>query len=331
MTIGHLSMEQRMHAANAPLLWAIATLFVVMTIGSAVRWVALRGAPAEIARPRIDSLKSWWGLAILLAAAVIAGEKAILGLITICGVLGLREFLGLVGWKAIGRTTTFTIFGSIPIFFLFILWGFQEAVRDVAPVLLLIVLGAIRASLRLVDDYIRSTAALFWGWMLFVYCLAHAYFLLSISDAVEPTVGRVGWFLFLIILTETNDITQAVVGRRFGKTKITPRISPQKSLEGLLGGIIVTILLAFLLAPWLTTLVFQRTLPSQMLLAVVVGLSISCFGFLGDINMSGIKRDAGVKDGSRLIPGQGGMIDRVDSLTFTAPVFYYLVRAILGH
>ncbi len=320
-----------MYSANSSLLLAIASLFAILAIGSAVRLVALRGATPELSKSRVDSLMSWWALAILLAAAVIVGEKAILALVASCSVMGLREFLGLVGWKEIGRTTVLAIFGSIPLFYLAILFGFERAAREVTPVILLITLGSIRASLRLVDSYIRSTAAVFWGWMLLVYCLSHAYFLVARTDTVEPTVGRVGWFLFLILLTETNDIAQAIVGRRFGRTKITPRISPNKSLEGLLGGSLVTVLLAFLLAPWLTTLTLQRTMVNEMQLAVVIGLSISCFGFLGDINMSGIKRDAGVKDGSRLLPGQGGMIDRVDSLTFTAPVFYYLVRAILGN
>jgi phosphatidate cytidylyltransferase len=170
----------------------------------------------------------------------------------------------------------------------------------------------------------------YWGWMLFVYGLSHAYFVVAESETIEPAVGRVGWFLYLVILTETNDIAQAIIGRRFGRTKITPRISPNKSLEGLLGGILVTTSLAILLAPWLTTLMHHRgALATSVLQAMLSGGCISLLGFFGDINMSGIKRDAGVKDGSRLLPGQGGIIDRVDSLTFTAPAFYYFVQAIV--
>jgi len=318
-----------MFIANASLMWAIAGLFTVLAGGTVARMVTRRGTAAEVAKPRVDSLKTWWSLAVLLTAAVAFGERGVLILVSICGVLGLREYLGLVGWKAIGHSTATIVWVLVAMYYLSILSGLEKMARDSGPVVFLIVLGAIRASLRLVDGYIRTTAAVFWGLMLFVFCLSHAYFLVGISDTVEPTVGSVGWFLYLVILTETNDIAQAIVGRRFGKTKITPLISPNKSLEGLLGGILVTMTLAVLLAPWLTTLMVERTSGDWIFLSILSGVLISVFGFLGDINMSGIKRDVGVKDGSSLLPGQGGMMDRVDSLTFTAPVFYYFVRIML--
>mgnify|MGYP002682497133 CR=1 FL=1 len=100
---------------------------------------------------------------------------------------------------------------------------------------------------------------------------------------------------------------QAIIGRRFGRTKITPRVSPNKSLEGLLGGMTVTVLLAVLTAPWLTGLTMDRSTMSGIGLSSIAGVLISLFGFLGDINMSGIKRDVGVKDGSQLLPGHGGI------------------------
>jgi phosphatidate cytidylyltransferase len=136
------------------------------------------------------------------------------------------------------------------------------------------------------------------------------------------------WFLYLILLTETNDIGQALVGRRFGKHKISPRISPNKSAEGLVGGVLLTAIVAMGLAPSLTTFFEKSNYATGFLLALASGILISLIGYLGDINMSGAKRDAGVKDGSRLFPGMGGMIDRIDSLTFTAPAFYFFLIAL---
>lgn len=314
---------------NPSLMWTIVGLFVALAVGTLVRMVAIRGAAPQSALSLQASLKTWWVLAILLTTAMILGETGILLLIASVGVLGLREFLGLIGWKVVGRPTVYLLFALVPVFYMSIFLGYGEIVREAAPAVFLISLGAIRASLRLVDGYIRSTAALLWGLMLFVYCLSHAYFLITIPDAAKPMVGNVGWFIYLVILTETNDIGQAIVGRQYGKTKITPRISPNKSLEGLIGGALVTMTLAALLAPWLTTLIRSEAFTKGVILSLLAGLLISVFGFLGDINISGIKRDAGVKDGSKLLPGQGGMIDRIDSLTFTAPIFYYFVRAIL--
>src|SRR5690606_16688235 len=108
---------------------------------------------------------------------------------------------------------------------------------------------------------------------------------------------------------------------------------PKKSLEGLLGGLLCTTLLAALLAPWLTPFAGGPTLRTSggtltlpHLWSIASGLLISLGGFLGDITMSAIKRDAGVKESGTLFPGQGGMLDRIDSLTVTAPLLAYFTR-----
>ena len=158
-----------------------------------------------------------------------------------------------------------------------------------------------------------------------VYGLSHSLFLFELDSTSEPLVGPAGWFLFLVLLTEMNDIMQAVVGRKIGKHKITPEVSPNKSLEGLVGGIVSTALLAVALAPFLTTFMHDQNWVQGAGLSLAAGVLISLAGFLGDINMSAIKRDAGVKDGSSLLPGMGGVIDRIDSMILTGPVFYYFV------
>ncbi|EMI15571.1 phosphatidate cytidylyltransferase [Rhodopirellula maiorica SM1] len=105
-----------------------------------------------------------------------------------------------------------------------------------------------------------------------------------------------------------------MVGRRFGRRKLTT-VSPKKTWEGFLGGMIVTSVTAMLLGAWLTALP-----PLQCLTA---GLLLSIAGQMGDLNMSAMKREVGVKDSGNLLPGQGGILDRIDSLTFTAPLFFY--------
>jgi len=317
-----------MSEINPSLLWALAAVFSALLAGTLVRIVALRGATAEVAEPRMSSLKTWWVLACLLAIAVICDKPGVLALLAVAAALSLWELIRLVGIDSVGRPTILVIF-SVPLaFYLLALAGQLKFLQQTAPVFFLVLLGGTRACLGITQGYIRTTAAMFWGLMLFVYCLSHAGMLFEISPDNQPPVGRVGWFLFLVLLTETNDIMQAITGRRLGKRKITPRVSPNKSLEGLLGGVFITVTLAMISAPWLTSLTSGRSFETGMLISATAGLLISVLGFLGDINMSAIKRDAGVKDGSRLLPGQGGMIDRIDSLTFTAPVFYYYVRMV---
>ena len=310
------------------LLWVLACLFGVLALGTIVRIAAIHGRPDEKSRSRLSSVRTWWALASLLAVALLLGHIGVAILLAVVGMLALREYIEIIGWKRVGRPTAFVVFAIVPVYYSLLWVGFAELMRSLAPVAILIVLGAIRAWLGLVEDYIRTTAGLVWGVMLFVYGLSHAYLLLALPALPDPWVGNLGWFLYLVLLTETNDISQALIGRPFGRTKFTPQISPNKSLEGLMGGLLVTTILAVLLAPWLTSFM-QGTRSTGVLLSVLSGFLIATFGFLGDLNKSGIKRDVGIKDSGTILPGQGGMMDRVDSLTFSAPIFYYFLQATL--
>ena len=309
-------------------LWVLAGLFAILTLGTSVRLAMLRGFADEKSQSHRNSVRTWWLLAVLLTIALLFGTIGVAGLLAVAGLLSLQEYLRIIGWNQVGRPTAIVIFSIVPVYYSLLLLGYAESTRSIAPAAVLIVVGATRVSLGLVQDFIRTTAALIWGVLLFVYCLSHAFLLLTLPGLPEPWVGHLGWFLYLVLLTETNDIAQAIIGRALGRNKLWPRVSPNKSLEGLLGAMIVTTLLAVLLAPWLTTFM-QRSMSTGIVLAVLSGLLISTFGFLGDLNKSGIKRDIGIKDSGKLLPGQGGMIDRVDSLTFAAPVFFFFVQAIL--
>lgn len=108
------------------------------------------------------------------------------------------------------------------------------------------------------------------------------------------------------------------MGQIFGKHKISPTVSPNKTVEGFLGGLGTTVFLATLLGPAMTMFDYPRT--------AIAGLIIGVTGLLGDLNISALKRDLGVKDAGATLPGHGGVLDRIDSLIFTAPVFFHFVR-----
>jgi phosphatidate cytidylyltransferase len=123
---------------------------------------------------------------------------------------------------------------------------------------------------------------------------------------------------YIVFLTSLNDVAQYTWGKCCGRRQVTPTVSPRKTWEGLLGGVATTTLLGWLAGPWLT--------PLAGLAAAGAGLLIGIGGFAGDVVMSAIKRDAGVKDFGTALPGHGGVLDRLDSLLFTAPLFFHYVR-----
>jgi phosphatidate cytidylyltransferase len=129
--------------------------------------------------------------------------------------------------------------------------------------------------------------------------------------------------LFLFFVTWAGDTGAYYAGTALGKRQLAPRISPKKTVEGFVGGVTLGVLVAFLAGHWLV----PSFSPGDCL---ALGLLLSLAGLLGDLAESALKRGAGVKDSGSLIPGHGGMLDRLDSLLFTAPTFYYYVTLIKG-
>jgi phosphatidate cytidylyltransferase len=168
------------------------------------------------------------------------------------------------------------------------------------------------------NGYLRAVGTLTWGVMLTVFGLSHMAMLLVAGNAVNPVAGGVGLLFFLVVLAQFNDVAQYCWGKLLGRHKVTPKVSPKKTWEGLIGGVATTIAVAALIGPYLT--------PMDHLWSALAGGVIGLAGFLGDVNMSAVKRDLGVKDAGGLIPGHGGILDRVDSLTYAAPAFVHFFR-----
>lgn len=133
-----------------------------------------------------------------------------------------------------------------------------------------------------------------------------------------PPPQRFGWLFYLYVLTALNDVAQFISGTIFGRHRIAPGISPNKTWQGLAGGVAVTLLLSLSLGSYLGL----ASAPRLALYAVLLSLG----GFCGDLLFSAAKRALGIKDFSTLIPGHGGILDRVDSLVVTAPLIYLLLR-----
>ncbi|MEC9373266.1 MAG: phosphatidate cytidylyltransferase [Planctomycetota bacterium] len=305
-------------------------LFAALVVGSAVRLIHLRGAASDSARSLRLRLRSWWVVLIALTAALLAGTWMVALLFAVVSLLALREYAALVKERERFAGLARWAYGLAPLQYAWAALGWFPLFMAYVPVLLFLLLTLRTVLTRRTEGFIHLVGELQWGMMVLVFLPSHAVFLLSaeaISDAAGAEAG-IGLFVYLLVLTEINDIAQALWGRPLGRHKIIPEVSPGKRWEGLIGAAVCTTILAVALAPLLTPFGTLPPLLAEMgagegwrwSVPIVAGLMIAIGGFCGDVTMSAVKRDAGVKDSGRLLPGQGGSLDRIDSLTFTAPL-----------
>ena len=332
-------LETLFHVTDSPVEQALALTFLALTLGSLARLAAIavrrRQGRAEAASQRLASLRTWWLLFVTLAAAVLLGPLGVCLLLALASVLGLREFSRLILGEHDTdehRLAVVCLLLLVPATFGPIALGHGAIALAVAPMLAVVLIALSQVIEDAPSTYVRATGGLLLGSITLISGLGHGAVLAYSSELSTPPKSGVSWFLLLVVLTELNDIGQALVGRRIGRHHITPRLSPHKTWEGLFGGWFVTSLCSAILSPFLTDLGAQSpsptfwesaaaALPWSIAAATVISLS----GFLGDLNMSGVKRFVGVKDSSRALPGMGGVLDRVDSLTLTAPCLYWLI------
>lgn len=165
------------------------------------------------------------------------------------------------------------------------------------------------------EHMIQKSCLAMLGVVYFGWFFAHIGFLRNAGNGIA-------YVFLLFILVETNDASAYIFGRLFGKNKLAPKISPNKTNEGFLGGLLVTIILSFLLKP----LAPQFSAIHRLLFAGVISIGGTC----GDLVMSFIKRDLGIKNFSQVLPGHGGLLDRFDSIIFVAPLFFHLINNFYG-
>lgn len=291
-------------------------LVLLLAIGTVIRLVGAGWWTPQQRVARLGSLFVWWVLVVVVAGSLMVGRSAVALVMAVAGLVGLREMLALTWEGRHNRTADPLAYLAVAVQFFLAARGDDLLWLAFLPTGMFLIIALRLVLTGTTVGYLHDFSTLFWGMMVTGYLISHAVALVHLPRA-EPATWT-GWLLYLLVLTEGNDIAQALWGRRFGRHRVTPTISPNKTWEGLLFGILTTVIAAVALAPLLTPLSWSW--------ALVAGLLIAVSGFFGDINMSALKRDVGVKDSSRLLPGQGGMLDRIDSLSFSAPVFYYFAK-----
>ena len=204
-------------------------------------------------------------------------------------------------------------------------WPFTLSLTA-AAVLVLAILGAAIWARGVEGKPLTAVAITVFGVIYTGGMLSYGYALRYHPYAVGPAAGSALVFLPLL-LTWAQDTGAYAVGRTMGRRKLIPKVSPGKTVEGAVGGIIVTVLVCWLYVR--LVLVPYGQLALSPLGMVVFGVVVSIAAQVGDLAESLLKREAGVKDSSHIIPGHGGILDRFDSLLFVLPVAYLLLGSML--
>ena len=263
-------------------------------------------------------MKSWW-LIVFFLGFIFLGNKAVgLLMVGIICFLALKEYFSFIHFEPEDRKLLFWAYLSIPIQIYFLYTNWIIMFYLFVPLYMFLIIPLRRILCGNVKNFIKVTALIQWGTILNVYTLGYlgAFLLLPFANTTSAAeVNGLQLLLFLLVVNALNDASQYVWGKLFGKKPIVPNVSPHKTWAGFLGGVATTMMISAFLGLVLT--------PMNTVVSLCAGFMIGVFGFIGDVVLSAVKRDVGVKDSSNLIPGHGGILDRVDSLTYTAPIFFH--------
>ena len=310
-----------MDLSNAQMTYLLFGIFAAILIFASTIGYILKLRAGYAPAPVIDNLNArinaWWVMLLVLGAAIMLGKIAFVVLFALISLFALREFISLLPTR---RGDYFPLliafYFVIPYqyYLVYIDWYGLYSIFIPLYVFLLIPI----ATLKQEDTtrFLERSAKIQWGLMISVFCISHVPALLNLK--LPGFSGEKIWLaIWLIMVVQASDVLQYVCGKLFGKHKVAPVLSPSKTIEGLLGGIVLATALGVVMS-WLT--------PFNYIQATIIGLIVCIFGFFGGLVMSAIKRDRGVKDWGQLIQGHGGMLDRIDSICFSAPVFFHILR-----
>jgi phosphatidate cytidylyltransferase len=261
-------------------------------------------------------IQSWWVMIGLLFVVLTVSKTAAVVFFGFLSFLALKEFLSIVPTRLADRKVIFWAYLSIPVQYYWVSSSWYGMFIIFIPVYVFLFLPMRMVLTGDTKGFIRSAGIIHWATMLAVFSISHLAFLLMLPVQNEEA-GFVGPVLFILFMTQFNDVCQYVWGKLLGKHKIIPKVSPNKTWEGFLGGLITITICAGLVAPLLT--------PLSNVQGLMAGALIGASGFIGDVVISSVKRDLDIKDSGNLIPGRGGILDRLDSLTYTAPLFFHFL------
>ncbi len=301
--------------------WLVGGVLALLIAATVVGQLLRRRARGEGSVKTVQNLnariKAWWMMVMVFGLAMLTGGIGSVILFGLTSFLALREFTTLTPTRLADHRTLFWVFFVItPLQYYLVAIHWYALFSILIPVYAFLFVPVRSAIAGDCEHFFERTAKIQWGLMICVYCVSYApaVFFLSIPG-YEQQNGKLLFYFVLIV--QISDVLQYVWGKTLGKHKIAPNVSPNKTWEGFAGGIVTATLIGACL--WWAT-------PFTPLQSAGMSLAITLMGFAGGLVMSAIKRDRGVKDYGTMLEGHGGVMDRIDSICFAAPVFFHLTR-----
>lgn len=297
------------------LLASVVGVLIVATLGGGA--LRLRYGPTEGILNFQSRTYAWWVMVAILAIAIFAGRTFMVALYAGLSAVALYEFLYPRADRDIALPVAVAAFGVvIPVQYWLVWTEWYGLFAVFVPVYGFLLMPIVAVLAGRTKGFLRAVAEMQWGLMLAVFCLSHvpALLLLDIPGFEERNILLLA---FLVLVVQSSDVLQYLWGKALGRHKLAPSVSPSKTVEGLIGGVASACAIGAYFM-WLT--------PFSRLEAILMSLVVAMMGFFGGFVLSAIKRDRGVKDWGSLIPGHGGILDRLDSLIFAAPVYFHFVR-----
>jgi len=312
-----------MNGLTPALLTTLGGILALLVLATGITELLARRRSGEAIENLRLRVRTWWRMVAVFAAALLVGRTVSILFFALLSFLALKEYFSLIPTRRVDRRVLFWAYLAIPLQYLWVSLEWYGMFLAFIPVFCFLLLPVRMLLIGEPGGYLRAAGTIQWGLMTTVFSLSHAAFLLILRLAEAPgeRVGP-GLVLYLVLLTELNDIAQYLWGKALGQRRVAPTISPNKTWGGFLGGVATTTLLGTLLGPWLT--------PMGTVASLGAGLIIGLAGFVGDLNISALKRDLQIKDSGTALPGHGGILDRVDSLTYTAPLFMHYVYVLFA-
>lgn len=295
--------------------WLMGGVLALLVIASVAGWLLRRARGASSVIDNLNArIRAWWVMAAVLAACFLLGDTATVVLFAIASGFALREFVTLTPTQRGDHLPLVACFYVLlPVQYWLIATNWYNLFAIFLPVYGFLLLPVLTALSGDTERFLERVTKIQWGVMITIYCISYAPALLLLN--IPGYKGQnLLLLVYLLLIVQISDVLQYVFGKLFGKHKIAPNVSPSKTVEGLVGGGASAVAIGTAL--WWVT-------PFSPLQACGMATVIVLAGFLGGLALSAVKRSLGAKDWGSMIEGHGGMLDRLDSVSFAAPLFFH--------